>query len=55
MEEFSATVQAVGVLAEADDEEDERVITDYTSLLKISPVDIQNHHVSVLPGNYQME
>ncbi|WP_080871819.1 pur operon repressor [Oceanobacillus timonensis] len=52
--EFSATVQAVGVLAEADDEEDERVVTDYTSLLKISPVDIQNHHVSIQPGNYQM-
>src|SRR5699024_1911570 len=33
LEEFDANVKAIGVLAEADDEEDERIIDDYTSLV----------------------
>src|SRR5690625_6235473 len=40
LEEFDANVKAIGVLAEADDEEDERIIDDYTSLVKITNVDI---------------
>lgn len=55
LEEFSATVKAIGVLAEADDEEEERVVTDYTSLIKIAPVDMQKRQVSVQPGNYHMD
>lgn len=50
--EFEATVKAIGVLAEAEDEEDERVITDYTSLLKISSVDERNKQIEVTKGNF---
>lgn len=50
LEEFNANVKAIGVLAEADDEEDERVIDDYTSLVKISNVDIKGKSIDVHPG-----
>ncbi|MGM8213047.1 pur operon repressor [Virgibacillus sp. W0430] len=49
--EFQANVQAVGVLAEADDEEDERVVDEYVSLLKITDVDIKKNCIHVQPGN----
>src|SRR5690625_7335810 len=42
LKEFNAHVKAIGVLAEADDEEDERSVEDYISLIKISDVDIKN-------------
>jgi len=51
LEEFDAKVQAIGVLAEADDEEEERLVTDYTSLIKISNVDMVNKTIEVQPGN----
>ncbi|GLO64270.1 pur operon repressor [Oceanobacillus kimchii] len=51
LEEFNATVKAIGVLAEAEDEE-ERIVNDYTSLIKISHVDLQNNTITILPGNY---
>jgi len=49
--EFNAQVKAIGVLAEADDEEDERVIEDYLSLVKITTVDVKNHYTKTIPGN----
>lgn len=49
--EFQANVKAIGVLAEADDEEDERVIDAYVSLVKIANVDIHNKHIQIQPGN----
>lgn len=52
LKEFDATVAAIGVLAEAEDEEDERVVTDYTSLLKIAHVDDRNKEIEVVRGNY---
>ncbi|WP_077701787.1 pur operon repressor [Virgibacillus dokdonensis] len=52
LEEFHATVQAIGVLAEADDEEEERVINDYTSLIKISNVDMKKKAIDVHFGNF---
>lgn len=52
LKEFDATVAAIGVLAEAEDEEDERIITDYTSLLQISNVDEKNKHIEVRKGNF---
>ncbi|MFC4558551.1 pur operon repressor [Virgibacillus kekensis] len=51
LEEFNANVKAIGVLAEADDEEDERVVEDYTSLVKITNVDIKQRNIEVNPGN----
>lgn len=50
LEEFEANVAAIGVLAEADDEEDERIVTDYTSLIQITNVDLQKKQIDVRPG-----
>lgn len=53
LNEFNANVKAIGVLAEADDEEDERVIDNYTSLVKITNVDIEKEYIQVHPGNFR--
>lgn len=53
LEEFQANVKAIGVLAEADDEEDERMVEDYLSLVKISNVDMKTKQIEVIPGSYQ--
>jgi purine operon repressor len=52
LKEFSAKVKAIGVLAEADDEEEERIVDHYTSLVKISNVDIKQNFISVQLGNF---
>lgn len=49
--EFDANVQAIGVLAEAEDEEDERVVTDYTSLVQITNVHSVKQIIEVRKGN----
>lgn len=51
LDEFDANVKAIGVLAEADDEEDERVVKNYISLVKITDVDIKKNVIHVEPGN----
>ncbi|SDN11264.1 pur operon repressor [Sediminibacillus halophilus] len=51
MEEFRAEVAAIGVLAEAEDEDEERVITEYTSLIQITNVDVKNRQIEVHRGN----
>lgn len=55
LSEFNADVRAIGVLAEADDDEEERMITDYTSLIKISKVDIVNNCIEINYGNIRYE
>lgn len=52
LQEFNANVTAIGVLAEAEDEEEERVVEDYTSLIKIQNVDVRNQRIEVQKGNY---
>lgn len=52
LKEFNANVKAIGVLAEADDEEDDRVVNDYTSLIKISDFNMQHKEVEVRTGNF---
>ncbi len=52
LQEFNANVTAIGVLAEAEEEEEERVVEDYTSLIKIQNVDVRNQRVEVQKGNY---
>ncbi|WP_156289987.1 pur operon repressor [Oceanobacillus salinisoli] len=52
--EFNADVKAIGVLAEADDEEEERIVTDYTSLVKISNVDLSHKNIEVQTGNFAL-
>lgn len=51
--EFNANVKGIAVLAEADDEEDERVVEDYLSLVKITHVDLKQKKIVVRPGNFQ--
>jgi purine operon repressor len=52
LQEFNANVTAIGVLAEAEDEEEDRVVEDYTSLIKIQNVDVRNKQIDVQKGNY---
>lgn len=50
--EFDANVKAIGVLAEAEDEEEDRVVDDYVSLVQIKNVDDENQQIEVVKGNY---
>ncbi|WP_047980715.1 pur operon repressor [Ornithinibacillus contaminans] len=52
LEEFSANVKAIGVLAEADDDEEERLVENYMSLVKISNVDLKEKTIAVQRGNF---
>ncbi|UJL46479.1 pur operon repressor [Virgibacillus sp. NKC19-16] len=52
LEEFEANVKAIGVLAEADDDEEDRVVEEYTSLVKITNVDMKRKYIEVHPGNF---
>lgn len=52
LQEFDANVKAIGVLAEAEDEEEERVVDDYVSLVQINNVDSTNKQIEVIKGNY---
>src|SRR5699024_1901774 len=52
LNDFNANVKAIGVLAEANDEEDERVIKNYTSLVKLTHVNIEKEYIQVHPGNF---
>ncbi|QDP38822.1 pur operon repressor [Radiobacillus deserti] len=51
LKEFEADVVAIGVLAEAEDEEEERVVDQYTSLVQITNVDVKNKKIEVHKGN----
>ncbi|WP_186575704.1 pur operon repressor [Aquibacillus kalidii] len=52
LKEFNAHVAAIGVLAEAEDEEEERVVNDYTSLVQIKNVDMKTKQIEVVKGNF---
>lgn len=52
LEEFDANVKAIGVLAEAEDEEEERVVDEYVSLVRIKNVDDTKKQIEVVKGNY---
>ncbi|MHA6252909.1 pur operon repressor [Oceanobacillus sp. CAU 1775] len=49
--EFNAEVKAIGVFAEADDEDEERRVKNYTSLVKITNVDPGKKAIEVVVGN----
>jgi purine operon repressor len=51
LQEFDAEVKAIGVLAETDGEEENRKITNYTSLIKITPANDENEQIKISPGN----
>lgn len=50
LKEFEANVAGIGVLAEAEDEDEERVVQDYVSLLQINNVDIKEKKIEVHRG-----
>ncbi len=52
LEEFKATVVGIGVFAEAKDEEDERIIDQYTSLVKVTNVDTASKQIDVGLGSF---
>ncbi|HLR72224.1 MAG TPA: pur operon repressor [Pseudogracilibacillus sp.] len=52
LEEFKATVVGIGVFAETDDKETERMIDQYTSLVKVSNMDIKNKQIQVKYGSF---
>jgi purine operon repressor len=54
LSEFNANVKAIGVLAEADDD-DGRMVDDYTSLIKVSKVDMADQQIKIEPGNIRYE
>ncbi|TXL63440.1 pur operon repressor [Cerasibacillus terrae] len=52
VKEFNANPAAIAVLAEADDLEEDRVIEDYVSLVKLAEVDQKGEEVFIQSGNY---
>ena len=52
LKEFGANLKAIGVLAEAEDEEEDRVVDEYISLLQIKNVDSHKGEIEVTKGNY---
>lgn len=53
LKEFDATVAGVGVLVESEDvSNEERLLTDYVSLIRVGTVDARTRHIMVKPGNY---
>lgn len=52
LKEFNANLQAIGVLAEADDEKGDRVVRDYTSLVKLANVHQEKQQIEVSTGNF---
>ncbi|WP_082235830.1 pur operon repressor [Halobacillus massiliensis] len=51
LKEFNAEVAGIGVLAEAEDEEEDRVVDDYVSVVQIMNVDNRQPKIEVHPGN----
>ncbi|MCA1012973.1 pur operon repressor [Halobacillus halophilus] len=51
LNEFNAEVVGIGVLAEAEDEDEERVVDDYISLVQILNADDRKGSIEVIPGN----
>lgn len=51
MNEFNATVEGIGVLAEAEDEEEERKVNNYISLVKFNEVNEEKGIITVKKGN----
>lgn len=53
LHEFNATVAGVGVLVESEDvPNEERLLHDYVSLMRVGAIDVRTRHMSVKPGNY---
>ncbi|WP_226585942.1 pur operon repressor [Halobacillus litoralis] len=51
LKEFDAELAGIGVLAEAEDEEEDRVVEEYLSLVQIVNADERQSSIEVRPGN----
>lgn len=51
LKEFDAELAGIGVLAEAEDDEEDRVVDDYLSLVQIVNADERKFSIEVRPGN----
>ncbi|MBN8237482.1 pur operon repressor [Halobacillus kuroshimensis] len=51
LKEFNAELAGIGVLAEAEDEEEDRVVEEYLSLVQIVNADDRRSTIEVRPGN----
>ncbi len=54
LSEFNATVAGIAVLVESEYQE-ERLVDDYISLIKLTDVDVKEKRIQVSPGNYFSE
>lgn len=54
LEEFNASVVGIAVLVESE-HDDERLVNDYISLVKLTDVDIKTKKINVVKGNYFSE
>lgn len=53
LEEFKAKVVGVGIFAEGeDDQEETRMIDNYTSLVKVANMNVKNKQINVTLGNF---
>lgn len=52
LEEFKATVAGIGVLVEAEEDSEERLVDEYISLVRLSEVNVKEKHIVVEEGNY---
>src|SRR5690625_2135157 len=52
LEEFQASVVGIGVFAEAEDEENERIVEEYISLVKVANVDTKTKRIEVNCGSF---
>ncbi|MBB6674902.1 pur operon repressor [Cohnella nanjingensis] len=53
LHEFRAYVAGVGVFVESGEiDNEERLLHDYTSLARLTEVDLKTRHITVQPGNY---
>ena len=52
MDEFNATVKGIGVLAEADDEDEDLKVKDYVSLLRINEISEEAKSLKIEKGNF---
>src|SRR5690625_2400896 len=55
LKEFNANLKAICVLAEGEDETDERIVKYYASLVKITNAYKERQKIKVTPGKYLLD
>ncbi len=55
LEEFKAKVVGIGVFAEAEDQDNERMVDEYISLVKVSNMNVKNKQIEVTLGSFYQQ